>query len=208
MHFGRFFCSRFSPFKMAKYNLVFVLGPPGSGKGTQCSKIVENFGYVHLSAGDLLRAERNNPGSQYGEMIEDYIKNGLIVPVEITCKLLERAMKDSGKMSFLIDGFPRNEDNLQGWNKQCGEKVNLHFVLFFDCSLETCTERILARGAAGSGRVDDNKESLKKRFDTYMNSTMPIISHYESLGLVRKLDASRSPDEIFKDVKELFSKIN
>ena len=71
------------------YNVVFVLGPPGSGKGTQCSKIQSNLGFIHLSAGDLLRAERQRKGSEFGELIETHIKNGSIVPVEITCKLIE-----------------------------------------------------------------------------------------------------------------------
>ncbi len=70
-------------------NIIFVLGGPGAGKGTQCAKIVQNFGYVHLSAGDLLRAERQRPGSKVGEEIEDHIRKGTIVPVEITCTLIE-----------------------------------------------------------------------------------------------------------------------
>lgn len=189
----------------AKYNVAFVLGGPGAGKGTQCAKIVEKFGYVHLSAGDLLREERAKPGSEYGELIEGHIKNGTIVPVEITCSLLERAMKNSGKENFLIDGFPRNQNNLEGWNKQMGDKVNLKFVLFFKCPLEVCTQRCLDRGAAGSGRSDDNMESLKKRFDTYMNATMPIINHYEAKNLVRTIDATRDVDEIFGDVEKLFA---
>jgi len=184
-------------------NVVFVLGGPGAGKGTQCQKIVENFGYVHLSAGDLLREERVKPGSEYGELIETYIKEGKIVPVEITCSLLERAMEQSGKQNFLIDGFPRNEDNLQGWNKVMSGKVNLQFVLFFDCPLEICTDRILKRGAT-SGRVDDNLDSLKKRFNTYSNETKPIIDHYDKLNLVRKVDATRGEEDVYKDVEELF----
>lgn len=75
-----------------KPNIVFVLGAPGSGKGTVCAKVVETFGFVHLSAGDLLREERQRKGSEYGELIESYITNGQIVPVEITCSLLENAM--------------------------------------------------------------------------------------------------------------------
>jgi len=187
---------------MSLPNVVFVLGGPGAGKGTQCAKIVEQFGFVHLSAGDLLRAERKSPGSQFGELIEHHITNGTIVPVEITCSLLERAMNESGKSHFLIDGFPRNEDNLTGWNRQMGDKVNLKCVLFFHCSQEICTERCLSRGAAGSGRTDDNIESLTKRFVTYENATMPIIKHYEEQHLVKKIDATKTPEEVYVEVEE------
>merc|ERR1711936_376126 len=114
---------------------------------------------------------------------------GTIVPVEITYSLLERAMTESDKNDFLIDGFPRNEDNLQGWNKAMGDKVNLQCVLFFRCTQEICTARCLSRGAAGSGRTDDNGESLRKRFVTYEEATMPIIRNFEKLNLVHQLDA-------------------
>lgn len=81
-----------------KPNIIFVLGAPGSGKGTVCARIVDTFGYVHLSAGDLLREERNRKGSEFGELIETYIRNGQIVPVEITCSLLENAMNQNIKV--------------------------------------------------------------------------------------------------------------
>ncbi|KAJ8929562.1 hypothetical protein NQ314_017725 [Rhamnusium bicolor] len=184
--------------------IVFVLGGPGAGKGTQCQKIVENFGYVHLSAGDLLREERNKPGSEYGELIENYIREGKIVPVEITCSLLENAINGSGKDKFLVDGFPRNQNNLDGWNKSVADKIQLQFVLVFECPMEICTERCLSRGAGGSGRSDDNLESLKKRFNTYLNETKPIIDYYEKLSLVRRIDATRSADEVYDDVKKIF----
>lgn len=116
--------------------VIFVLGGPGAGKGTQCQNIVKKYGFIHLSAGDLLREERRNPNSEYGELIENYIREGLIVPVDITCSLLERAMSLSGKDSFIIDGFPRNQDNFDGWKRRMAHKVNLLFVLFFDCPLE------------------------------------------------------------------------
>jgi len=186
---------------MGKPNVIFVLGGPGAGKGTQCAKIVEQFGHVHLSAGDLLRAERASPGSQYGELIEHHITNGTIVPVEITCSLLERAMTESEKNNFLIDGFPRNEDNLDGWNRVMGEKINLQAVLFFHCTQEVCTARCLSRGAAGSGRTDDNEESLKKRFVTYEQATMPIIKKFEEQNLVKQIDASKSPEEVYSEVE-------
>ncbi|KAG5683112.1 hypothetical protein PVAND_012414 [Polypedilum vanderplanki] len=191
-----------------KPKIIFVLGAPGAGKGTQCEKIVNSFGFKHLSAGDLLREERAREGSQFGQLIEDYITNGKIVPVEITCSLLENAMikskKETGVNKFLIDGFPRNEDNLQGWERQMAEKVDFLFVLFLDCSEEKCVERCLKRGQAGSGRTDDNLESLKKRFNTYLNDTMPIIDHYRSMNKVRKIDTSPSANEVFAEVELAF----
>jgi len=184
-----------------KPNVVFVLGAPGSGKGTQCQNIVDEYGYVHLSAGDLLRAERKAPGSEYGELIEHHITNGTIVPVAITCSLLVRAMKESGKTNFLIDGFPRNKDNLDGWMEEVGDKANIKFVLFFDCDKSTCVDRCLQRGAAGSGRTDDNRESLEKRFVTYMESTMPIIDQFRSKGLVREITANKDVTAVYTEVK-------
>ncbi|XP_045452391.1 UMP-CMP kinase [Melitaea cinxia] len=184
--------------------VVFVLGAPGAGKGTQCSLISKEFGFVHLSAGDLLREERQRPGSEYGEMIEEKIRNGEIVPVEVTCSLIHNAIQKSGKTRFLIDGFPRNKNNLEGWERVMSDKTKLLFVLFFECSRDICTERCLKRGAAGSGRSDDNLESLKKRFNTYLNDTMPIINHYDEKGLVRRVNAEVPPEEVFNDVKKVF----
>lgn len=193
---------------MSKPNIIFVLGAPGSGKGTVCARIVETFGYVHLSAGDLLREERNRKGSEFGELIENYIKNGQIVPVEITCSLLENAMnkniKESNKFKFLIDGFPRNKDNLDGWERQMSEKVNLQFVLVLTCSEAVCVERCLKRGLT-SNRSDDNEESLKKRFQTFVNDSLPIINHYKELNLVQEVNGEQSADEVFEEVKKLFN---
>ena len=89
--------------------VIFVLGGPGAGKGTQCQKLVADYGFKHLSAGDLLREEQDRPGSEFGEMIKTYIKEGTIVPMEVTVQLLENAMKasmegDNKKGLFLIDG--------------------------------------------------------------------------------------------------------
>ncbi|VDP13063.1 unnamed protein product [Soboliphyme baturini] len=173
-----------------RWNVIFVLGPPGCGKGTHCKKLVEKYGVVHLSAGDLLREERQRPQSKYGELIETHIRNGTIVPVEITCKLLENAMKASSPTSsFLIDGFPRNENNLEGWRKEMDNKTKLIVVLFLECSEERCLGR-------GEGRSDDNEESLKKRIQTYHNNTVPILRYYESLGYVRKIDSSHEPEKV------------
>ncbi|KAL3267252.1 hypothetical protein HHI36_011385 [Cryptolaemus montrouzieri] len=191
-----------------KPKVIFVLGAPGAGKGTQCSKIVSDFGYVHLSAGELLRKETTKPNSKHGELIENCLKDGKIVPVEISCSLLKNAMLQSKKKKFLIDGFPRNEDNVEGWGKDVADHVDLQFVLFFDCPLEECIKRCLKRGAEGSGRTDDNEETLKKRIETYLSETSPIIKYYNILKIAYTIDASKDPDEVYRDVKEIMIKYN
>lgn len=147
-----------------KPQIIFVLGGPGAGKGTQCAKIVHDYGFVHLSAGDLLREERTS-GGETGQLIENYIKEGKIVPVQITVDLLRRAMSLhclKGSNNFLIDGFPRNEDNLKGWQNEMKEEVDVKFVLFFDCPESVMEGRLLERGKT-SGRTDDNADSIRKR---------------------------------------------
>lgn len=108
--------SRISPppkssptFDPSLVSVIFVLGGPGAGKGTQCSLLVRDFGFAHLSAGDLLRAEQDRPNSQFGSMIKETIREGRIVPMEVTVQLLENAMEEivkerGGKGKFLIDG--------------------------------------------------------------------------------------------------------
>ncbi len=89
--------------------VIFVLGGPGAGKGTQCANIVRDYGFKHLSAGDLLREEQDRKGSEFGDMIKEYIREGKIVPMEVTVQLLEnamgRAMEEEKKHTFLIDGM-------------------------------------------------------------------------------------------------------
>lgn len=190
--------------KIMKPQVIFVLGGPGAGKGTQCQKIEKEFQFEHLSAGDLLREEKRRPNSQYGELIEKHIREGSIIPAEITCGLLQRAIEKSKNQKFLIDGFPRDQKNLDGWNKQMAEKVVLLLVLFFECSSAVSQQRCLHRGAAGSCRVDDNIDSLRKRFVTYANDTLPVIEHYKRQNVMHTIDASRTCDYVFEDVKAAF----
>ncbi|KAM4072406.1 hypothetical protein ACJW30_11G131300 [Castanea mollissima] len=179
--------------------VVFVLGGPGSGKGTQCANIVEHFGYTHLSAGDLLRAEIKS-GSENGTMIQNMIKEGKIVPSEVTIKLLQRAMQENGNDKFLIDGFPRNEENRAAF--EAVTKIEPAFVLFFDCSEEEMERRLLSRN---QGREDDNIETIRKRFKVFLESSLPVIEHYTARGKVRKIDAGKSVEEVFESVKAVFT---
>lgn len=185
--------------------VIFVLGCPGSGKGTQSVNLVRDYGFRHLSAGDLLREEQNRPGSEFGEMIKDDIKEGRIVPSEVTIQLLENAMnatiEEKGNRRFLVDGFPRTLDQGLAFEKTV---VPSAYTLFFDCPLDLAWDRIMNRGKT-SGRSDDNAESLKKRFKTFENQSMPAVTHYEQEGKVIRVDASKEPEEVYKEVKEAFA---
>ncbi|KAL7320520.1 bifunctional uridylate/adenylate kinase, variant 2 [Mucor circinelloides] len=184
--------------------VVFVLGGPGAGKGTQCENIKRDYDFVHLSAGDLLREEQKREGSKYGELIQNYIRDGLIVPMEVTIALLENAMKESiekdNKTRFLIDGFPRKMDQADKFEETV---VESKFVLYFTCSEETLLERLLKRGET-SGRVDDNIESIKKRFRVFKETSFPVIEAFEKKNKVRQINSEQSIEGVYNDVKKVF----
>ncbi|GLT31566.1 hypothetical protein SLA2020_062950 [Shorea laevis] len=182
-----------------KSTVVFVLGGPGSGKGTQCANIVQHFGYTHLSAGDLLRAEIKS-GSENGNMIQNMIKEGKIVPSEVTIKLLQKAMQESGNDKFLIDGFPRNEENRAAF--EAVTKIEPAFVLFFNCPEEEMERRLLNRN---QGRDDDNIETIRKRFKVFLESSLPVIEYYKAKEKVREIDAAKHIEAVFEDVKVIFT---
>ncbi|EOD45699.1 adenylate kinase [Neofusicoccum parvum] len=188
-------------FDPSEVTVLFVLGGPGAGKGTQCSNLVRDYTFKHLSAGDLLREEQERPGSEFGEMIKEYIREGKIVPMEVTIQLLENAMKEAmdkeSKKKFLIDGFPRKLDQAHAFeNSVCPAK----FTLFFDCPEDVMEERLLNRGKT-SGRSDDNMESIRKRFKTFIETSMPVVDEFESQGRVVKVDATKAPTEVYEVVK-------
>ena len=206
-------------------DVIFVLGGPGSGKGTQCARLVADFpGVVHLSAGDLLRAHTKS-GTPDGDAVAGMIANGQIVPSSVTISLLEAAMaaaakeaeedkkkgdkaaagggeggKAAPKHRFLVDGFPRNDENRAAYESLTGSDPAL--VLFFDCPEAVMRKRLLGRG---QGRTDDNDETIKKRFRVFVESSVPVVEYYEKKGKVAKIDADRGPEEVYADVKRVFA---
>lgn len=136
-------------------------------------------------------------------MIQNMIKEGKIVPSEVTIKLLQRAMEEIGNDKFLIDGFPRNEENRAAFEKVTG--IEPTFVLFFDCPEEEMERRLLSRN---QGREDDNIETIRKRFKVFLESSLPVINYYDAKGKVRKIDAARPIEEVFESVKGIFAPKN
>lgn len=176
--------------------LIWILGGPGSGKGTQCEKIVKKYGFTHLSSGDLLRNEVTN-GSPRGKEISATMESGELVPVEVVLDLLKEAIYKAlpSAKGFLIDGFPRERDQGILFEKKV-KSVDL--VLFFDATEETLVRRLLGR-ARTSGRVDDNEDSIKKRLNTFKRYNDQILTHYESK--LKRINAERDTDQIFAEVQ-------
>ena len=138
--------------------ITFVLGGPAAGKGTQCDKLVEEFGYQHISTGDLMRAEIDK-GTREGDRIKKIVSSGGIVPHETTVQLLLNAMIANPAKNYLIDGFPRAVDQAIYFEQNVCEAQR---VVFYDAEEEILVSRCLER-AKTSGRADDTEEVLKKR---------------------------------------------
>ncbi|CAL5229717.1 g13093 [Coccomyxa viridis] len=182
---------------LSKAIIIFVLGGPGSGKGTQCELIVKKYGYKHLSAGDLLREEVKKR-TPLGKEMEGLMKEGKLVPTEVTVRLLRQAMQSSSNHKFLIDGFPRALDQAETFEQEVKPP---ELVLFFDCPEEEMKKRLLKRGES-SGRSDDNEETIVKRFRTFLDCSMPVVEYYERKRKLAKISAVPPPDEVFVEVEK------
>lgn len=182
--------------------ITFVLGGPGTGKGTQCQRISQTFGFTHLSAGDLLRKEMSS-NSNDGKMISDLIKEGKIVPSEMTVRLLQEAMKSSQSCKFLIDGFPRCNENRVAFEKIMG--IEPLFVLFLDCPEDVMVARVLGRN---QGRLDDNLSTVKKRLKVFSDLNLPVINYYHEKGKVHRITALGTAEEVFEKIRPLFSSLS
>ncbi len=188
--------------------VIFLLGGPGSGKGTLGEKISKKYKYELISAGDLLREEKQKPNSKNGELINKYQIEGKIVPSEITIGLIKSKIAElnsKGINKILLDGFPRNDENLEKWNEIIGDSIKFKFVIFLNCPEKIMIERVLKRGET-SGRSDDNRETVEKRIKVYNEQTLPVIKYYKKLNKVKEIDASKNAEQVFDLVKKLFEK--
>jgi len=184
--------------------IVFVLGGPGSGKGTQCDKIVAKYGFTHLSTGDLLRDEVKS-GSERGKQLTAIMERGDLVTLDVVLGLLRDGMlkKAATSKGFLIDGYPRELDQGKRFEQ---EVAIVNSVLYFEVADDTMKKRLLKR-AETSGRVDDNEETIVKRLKTFHQHTQPVIDYYDKQSKVCKIVAEGSVDDIFAKVTAHLDKL-
>jgi len=183
--------------------IMFVLGGPGSGKGTQCERIVAKYGFTHLSSGDLLREEVAS-GSPRGKELNAIMEKGDLVPLDTVLALIKDKMLATASTSsgYLIDGYPRELEQGKRFEETVGP---VECVLYFNVSDATMTARLLKR-AETSGRVDDNEQTIKKRLKTFHDQTQPAIDFYATQGKTCDIPAEGSVDEIFGQVCAILDK--
>jgi len=201
---------------------IVLLGAPGAGKGTQCKNIVDQYGLLHLSSGDILRQERA-AGTELGEKAKSYMDSGGLVPDEIIIEMMTRAIKKAPDSGFLLDGFPRTVKQAAELDKALAANgMKIDFVLNLRADDDVVTRRITGRricpecgavyhieylrpktdlicdndGAELVQRPDDTPEVVANRLKTYHQQTEPLVDYYRNNGTVYDFDADGTPEEV------------
>ncbi len=184
---------------------VIIFGPPGAGKGTQAQNIVNRFNLFQISTGDLLRNEVKNK-TEIGKDIENIISKGDFATDEIVNKLIKNSIHDPQKKNKLIfDGYPRSlsqAQNLKILLENTNQKVD--FIFFLNVDKETIIKRIKKRKILEK-RSDDNLNTILKRFDTYMETTKPVLNFYSKYPNFYEIDGSQEIDEISSKIEEILT---
>jgi adenylate kinase len=178
-------------------NLI-IFGPPGAGKGTQSEKLISKYGLVHISTGDLLRAERN-AGTELGNQANDYISRGELVPDAVVIGMVRNYMlSKEGANGFIFDGFPRTIPQAEALDRMLEEfNTGISVVLGLEVEEDELVKRLMLRGQT-SGRVDDQDENtIRNRFQEYLNKTLPLQGYYASQGKYQGVMGMGEIDIIF-----------
>ena len=188
------------------FNLI-LFGPPGSGKGTQSEKLVDKYGLMHLSTGNLLREEIANK-TPLGIEAKKFIDNGQLVPDEVVIGMVDSYFdKHKDAKGFLFDGFPRTVAQAQALDKLLAlKKTDIATVLALDVSEDELVKRLLNRGKT-SGRSDDtNDEVIRKRFSVYGTETSPVAEYYKKARKFKNIKGEGSVEEIFAALRQAIDK--
>ena len=181
---------------------ILILGPQGSGKGTQARRIADEYGVAHVSTGDMFRAAVAAQ-TELGRKVEPILSAGELVPDELTIALIrERLGEPDAGQGFVLDGFPRNETQGEALDEMLGEiDRELDAILFFDLPDDIATERMLGR-AQEEGRIDDTPDGIARRLEIYHSDTEPVVEHYRVTGKLVPVHAERTADEVWVEIQQ------
>ncbi|MEG2337663.1 MAG: adenylate kinase [Clostridium sp.] len=208
---------------------IVLLGPPGSGKGTQAKFIVEKYGIPHISTGDIFRKNIKEE-TPLGVKAKSYIDKGQLVPDELTVEIVEDRLKaDDCTKGFMLDGFPRTVGQAEALTKVLGEmNTSLDHVINIEVADKALVDRLTGRRVCPScgasfhtvfnppakdgicnycsaeviQRADDNIETVSSRLEVYSTQTKPLIEYYENKGLLRSIEGEQNIDKVFEDINK------
>lgn len=181
-------------------NLV-LFGAPGSGKGTQSAKLIDNYGLHHISTGEVLR-DHIKKETELGKIAKKYIDEGQLIPDDLMISILDDVLeKDAkGKKGVIFDGFPRTIPQADALNELLKKRgTELHAVVGLEVPEEELVQRMLNRGKE-TGRADDNLETIKKRLEVYHSQTSPLRDHYRKQNKYLQINGSGNVDDIYRDI--------
>jgi adenylate kinase len=181
-------------------NLV-LFGPPGAGKGTQSAKLIEKYHLIHLSTGDIFRANIKGE-TELGKLAKSYIDNGKLVPDEVTIKMLQSEYEKHPEANgFIFDGFPRTQAQAEALDAfLLSKKTSISLMLALEVEEEELRKRLLLRGV-DSGRADDqNPEVIQQRINVYNAETMPVKDYYTAQGKYKGINGIGEIEDIFKSL--------
>jgi len=183
---------------------ILILGPQGSGKGTQAKKIAALYDAPHVATGDILRAAVSE-GTELGRRVQPILVCGDLVPDELMVDLIrERLAEEDG---FVLDGFPRTFPQAEELDAMLGDiEKPLDVVILLQVSDEVATGRLQARAAA-EGRADDSPEAIRNRLQLYHELTEPVVERYRSSGTVVVVDGDRAIDEVAATIEESLARV-
>lgn len=180
---------------------IVIFGAPGSGKGTQSEKLMDKYGFYHISTGELLREHIAN-GTELGKIAHSYISQGHLIPDDLMLSIID-VLLDSTEVkdkNIIFDGFPRTVNQAIEIEKllaKRGDKIDA--VIGLEVPDELLVERMLKRGIE-TGRADDNLDTIKSRLEVYHDQTQPLMDFYKEKGSYRPVDGSKTVDEIAKNI--------
>lgn len=187
-------------------NLV-LFGPPGAGKGTQSAFIIRDYELVHLSTGDILRAEVA-AATELGVYAKSIMDEGKLVPDEVVIKMISNKIDaNPAAKGFIFDGFPRTIPQAQALDTMLAEKnTGITCMISMTVPEEELVQRLVKRGAT-SGRADDNEQTARTRFAEYMAKTMPVADFYKGQNKLYEINGVGSIEEIFGRICSVLDKV-
>jgi len=184
------------------FNIV-IFGAPGSGKGTQSEKLIDEYGLFHISTGEVLR-DHISRGTELGKVAESYISQGRLIPDDLMVDILDRVLEDNpeSKKGVIFDGFPRTIPQAEALKKMLDKRGSkVHAVVGLEVDDDELVDRLVKRGQM-SGRSDDNPETINQRLKVYHSQTSPLRDYYIGEGIYHAIPGSGEIDAIFDTIKK------